>query len=261
MSEPHEEIVMRTPSQIEKEIGQLQRRREALAADVAGAKRELEKERQGLISGQANVSQVTSAQAAFTTLNEVQAGLDARLTELRGELAEAQSAAEREARIGLLLQHAREADEARRDYEAARIELNEQLTRLAARMNAARGRWQAAQTSWYGEAKEIAEGVSTFAFVRRDQTRDVRELDAEADALVAELEARGADLDAVLAHGVTQQGFLAITRCHPLVKVEPFGEVMHTILTVAASHQARQDAGASEPRGIQVSGRRLPTLA
>ncbi len=249
--------VMKAPSQIEKEIGQLQRRREALAADVTGAQRELEKARQGLISGQADVSQVTSAQAAFTTLNEVQAGLEARLTELRGRLAEAQASAGREERIGLLLHHAREADEARRDYQAAQLEMNEELTRLAARMNEAHGRWEAAQNSWYAEAKPLAEGVSVFAFMRRDQTRDIREMEAEADALISELEGRGGNLDAVLAEYGTRQRSLAITRRRPPVEVEPFGGMMPTILTVAAKHasqQARQDADAGEQRGVMVAG-------
>ena len=67
----------------------------------------------------------------------------------------------------------------------------------------------------------------------------------------------------MLAHGVTWQRFLAITRWLPPIKVEPFGEVMETILTVAAkhaSHQSRQDADAGEQRGVMVAGHALPAM-
>jgi len=98
--------------QIEKQVADLQARRESLASDVSEAGRALDDAREGLISGKAKAPQVTTAQSTHTALAEALAALDARIAGKREQL---QSEREEEERRALAerraeLTHADAAD-------------------------------------------------------------------------------------------------------------------------------------------------------
>ena len=80
---------MRTPTTVEKEIDAVQARREVLAGDESRAQAAEREAQQALIAGAGDVSPVTSAQGTATALAAAVAAVDARLGELRAELAEA----------------------------------------------------------------------------------------------------------------------------------------------------------------------------
>ena len=102
---------MRTPTTVEKEIDAVQARREVLAGDESRAQAAEREAQQALIGGAGDVSAVTSAQGTATALAAAVAAVDARLSELRAELAEARAgeqAAATRARAAEL-RHQREA--------------------------------------------------------------------------------------------------------------------------------------------------------
>jgi multidrug efflux pump subunit AcrA (membrane-fusion protein) len=111
------------------ELKQLERRQAELSADVANAKRELETARQGLISGQADAQQVTSAQSTFHALSEALIMLDARITKRRAEAEEASREAERTADLAraseIEKERARLTEEIQSLYERGNQELAE----------------------------------------------------------------------------------------------------------------------------------------
>jgi len=73
---------------IEKEIDAVQARREVLAGDESHAQAAEREAQQALIAGAGDVGAVTSAQGTATALAAAVAAVDARLGELRAELAE-----------------------------------------------------------------------------------------------------------------------------------------------------------------------------
>ncbi len=227
-------------------LNELHARRAALATQADDARATLAEAHDKLLlaSDKRAVEAATAAQARVAMFSEALSTLDEQIAAHRDELTKAEAATRREARINLLLQHAGQADEARHDYEAAQLELNEHLKRLVARMVEAKRRWRTAQESWLDEAKQLAAGVSLHAVMRRDQIRDQGEMEREAEALISELEGRGADMDAVLAEDVTRQRLLAITRRHPVGNVEPFGRAIDNLVARGvdsfALHLARE---------------------
>jgi len=210
---------------LQAELNELHARRAALATQADDARATLAEahNRVLLASDKRAVEAATAAQARVAMFLSALSTLDEQMAAHRDELTKAEAATRREARINLLLHHAGHADAARHDYEAAQLELNEHMKRLVERMVEAKRRWRTAQESWLDEAKQLAAGVSLHAVMRRDQIRDQGEMELEAEALISELEGRGANMAAVLAEDVTRQRLLAITRRHPVENVEPFG--------------------------------------
>jgi chromosome segregation ATPase len=132
---------------IEREIADLQKRREALAFDAATAQRDLEDARKGLVSGKAKAPQVTSAQSTFTALNEALSSVDAQLEELRAQLAQA---------------HAAESEQAK----AARIkELNATMSRTQSEYDSLR---EEAGRALAGFAERVIELRTTYANASRE---------------------------------------------------------------------------------------------
>ncbi len=227
-------------------LNDLHARRDALATQADDARATLADAHNKLLlaSDKRAVEAATAAQARVAMFLSALSTLDEQIAAHRDELTKAEAAMRREARIDLLLQHASQADAARHDYEAAQLELNETMKRLVARMVEAKRRWRTAQESWLDEAKQLAAGVSLLAVMRRDQIRDQGEMEREAEALISELEGRGADMDAVLAEDVTRQRLLAITRRYPVGNVEPFGSDIYNLVSRGvdsfALHLARE---------------------
>jgi chromosome segregation ATPase len=220
-------------SEIQNKIDELTHRRERLAGETEQARIAVTEARAALLESDSKrtMETATTAQARLTMLDATLAALDEQIAELGAQLRQAEAYEAREARVDSLMLHAREADGARHDYEAAQVELNEHMTILIARMVDAKKRWRASQMSWISEAKPLAEGVTDFAFMRSD-ARDHRALEAEADALLVELETRGANLDAVLARDVTAQRWLANPRPYPVATPAPFGgDIERLVLT------------------------------
>jgi predicted nucleic acid-binding Zn-ribbon protein len=79
---------------IEREIADLQKRREALAFDAATAQRDLEDARKGLVAGKVKVAEVTATQSTYAALSETLLALDRTIKDTRAQLAEAERVAE-----------------------------------------------------------------------------------------------------------------------------------------------------------------------
>jgi chromosome segregation ATPase len=125
---------MRSPSIIEKEIGAVQARREVLAGDESRAQAAEREAQQALIAGAGGVAAVTGAQSTATAFAAAVAAVDARLGELRAELAEAlagEQAAAARARAAEL-RHQREAlqGEWNAQHAAADAALRQTVARL-----------------------------------------------------------------------------------------------------------------------------------
>ncbi len=213
-----------TTSEIQTKIDELTHRRARLAAETEQARIAVTESRAALLESDSKqpMDTATTAQARLTMLDATLAALDEQIAEINAQLRHSTATEERETHLDNLMLHAREADDARHDYEAAGVELNELMTRLIARMVDSKKRWRASQSSWIDEALPLAEGVTDYAFMRSD-SRDYRELEAEVAALLIELETRGANLDAVLAQHVTVQRWLANPRPYPIAPLAPFG--------------------------------------
>jgi uncharacterized protein YydD (DUF2326 family) len=85
---------MKSAKDLTAELKRLEARRVTLADDVERARGELDARRDGLWSGKSDVSQVTVAQSTYSALDEAVDALDARITDTRAELAEAERVAE-----------------------------------------------------------------------------------------------------------------------------------------------------------------------
>ena len=85
---------MKSAKDLTAELKTLEARRATLADDVERARGELDASRDGLVSGKSDVSQVTVAQSTYSALDEALAALDARITDSRAQLAEAERVAE-----------------------------------------------------------------------------------------------------------------------------------------------------------------------
>lgn len=227
-----------TTSEIQTKIDELTHRRARLAAETQQARIAVTESRAALLESdsQQTMDTATTAQARLTMLDATLAAVDEQIAELGNQLRHAEASEERETRLDKLVFQAREADDARHDYEAAGVELNEHMTRLISRMVDSKKRWRASQISWINEAKPLAAGVTDYAFMRSD-SRDYRELEAEADALLIELETRGANLDAVLASEVTTQRWLANPRPYPVATPAPFGGDIESLVLSRVDNQ------------------------
>jgi multidrug efflux pump subunit AcrA (membrane-fusion protein) len=129
--------------QIEKQLAELQARRESLASDVSDAGRALDDAREGLISGKAKAPQVTTAQSTYTALAEALAALDARILERRARLEEATREEQRAADLARIGEIRRERDSAMGDFNAAIARGNVALSEVVEEMKESIARWQA----------------------------------------------------------------------------------------------------------------------
>jgi hypothetical protein len=111
------------------ELKQLDTRRASLASDVESARAALDASREGLVSGNADAQQVTSAQSTFDALSEALIMLDARITKRRAEAEEATREAERTADLAraseIERERARLTDDIQSLYERGNQELAE----------------------------------------------------------------------------------------------------------------------------------------
>jgi chromosome segregation ATPase len=155
--------------QIEKQLAELQARRESLASDVSEAGRALDDAREGLISGKAKAPQVTTAQSTYTALAEALAALDARILERGARLEEATREEQRAADIARLGQIKKERDSAMADFQAAIARGNAALIEVVEEMKKSISRWHALGA----EARPLlarAEGLQKADFLRHPAT-------------------------------------------------------------------------------------------
>jgi chromosome segregation ATPase len=156
-----------TAQKLERQITDLQRRREALAADVQSATAALERARQRLVSGAADVAEVTSCQSTTSALTEAVASIDAQLTALSREEAVANAEELRQRNETRAVELSVEKRRLQAEYEQVRIEADEALSLAAARMIELGGAYSAAKR----EHDSIVPGVGGL-LASRDGLRD-----------------------------------------------------------------------------------------
>ena len=155
--------------QIEKQLAELQARRESLASDVSEAGRALDDAREGLISGKAKAPQVTTAQSTYTALAEALAALDARILERGARLEEATREEQRAADLARIGEIMKERDVAMGDFNAAIARGNAALSEVVEEMKESISRWHALGN----EARPLlarAEGLQKADMLRHPAT-------------------------------------------------------------------------------------------
>ncbi|MEJ7713724.1 MAG: hypothetical protein WKF84_28730, partial [Pyrinomonadaceae bacterium] len=249
---------MRKPAEIEKEIGGLQRRREALAVEAANAQRELEGARQNLVAARANVTEVTAAQSTFTALNEAVRDIDSQLEDLREQLAQAQASDAREVWIARLIELAAVGRKNFAEYQAIQSELNVSLLNLAKRLRDGQSAVTQARREFLQTFSELVPHSHMHPHWSHSDPARQQKLKQTAAELLSELRARGADLDVVRSDEFGYPSQIDTSDLQQrLTKTEPFGPVFSTILRTADNYE-RRNAPPSEPsERIGVVGRPL----
>jgi hypothetical protein len=151
------------------ELKTLEARRSELSSDVQKAGAALERSRAGLVSGRAEVGEVTSSQATYTALAEAVAALDARILERRAQLEEATREEQRAADLARIGEIMKERESALADFQAAIARGNVALSEVVDEMKESISRWHALGD----EARPLlarVEGLQKADFLRHPAT-------------------------------------------------------------------------------------------
>jgi chromosome segregation ATPase len=120
--------------QIEKQIDDLQARREQVASEAATAHRELESARRRHLSGEASASDVSTAQATHAALAGVVDEADGELERLRARLAQAQATDAEQAKAARIAELRGEQARLQSSYDQVRASASETVGIAAAKM-------------------------------------------------------------------------------------------------------------------------------
>jgi predicted nucleic acid-binding Zn-ribbon protein len=151
---------MKNSKQIEREIADLQKRRETVAGSHAAAHSDLQAARARMIKGQASPDEVGAAQSAYNGLSGALEEADEQLSTLRAELAEATAREQRE-------ENAARVNELTAMRDGLGTEYRTEQTRLSEFIAASVEKLLELTTRFNGAGREIAE--LTGADVRRSQ--------------------------------------------------------------------------------------------
>jgi predicted nucleic acid-binding Zn-ribbon protein len=151
------------------ELKTFEARSSELSSDVQKAGAALERSRSGLVSGRAEVGEVTSTQATYTALDAALAALDARILERRAQLEEATREEQRAADLARIGEIMKERDVAMGDFQAAIARGNVALAEVVEEMKESISRWHALGA----EARPLlalSEGLQKADFIQHPAT-------------------------------------------------------------------------------------------
>lgn len=202
-------------------IRELEARRETIAGELEGARSAVGEARGAVIGGHASTETLTAPQGRVLALEAAVSELDAELDRLRAEEAIEGAAAERAELIRRAAEAATVATAARVEAEEARATADRQLREQAARILDALREHEAARRRF---RDAVAALTGAPLHLEGSRIRVDPELREAVDALVAELEAEGADLEAVRM-ALTGRGDLYLDRAPKLAEL-PTGELI-----------------------------------
>jgi hypothetical protein len=250
---------MKSSKVIEREIADLQKRREVIAGEQAQASKSLSEARTLLVKGQGSTESVSAAQGTFTGLDGALADADDMLSDLRIKLQAARQIEGREESISRLVEIAAAGNQNFADFERVRVEINDTLLRLCPKLIAAYTGMRASRNSFLGEAQQLVPIITRGDYAGPGTP----EQEAQLSQLVAELERRGVDLKTVSAEWLGGRSRIDTWPNTP--RVEPFNDVLDSALQVMSAFQAHQERVREESAGIVRSpatpiGNALPGL-
>jgi hypothetical protein len=221
---------------IEKEIINLQKRREIIAGEQAQASKSLSEARKLLVKGQGSTESVSAAQGTFAGLDGALADADDMLADLRIKLQAARRIEQSEALFFRLAEIAAAGNQHFAEFERSRVEINEALLSLCPKLLAAYMGMRAARQSFLGTAAQLAPIITKHDYAGPGTP----EQQAQLSQLVAELERREVDLTTVSAEWLGSKSRIDTWPNTP--RVEPFNDVLGSALQVMGMFQAQQEA-------------------
>ena len=215
-------------------------RRAQLVAELTAAQAAHEAALHGLAAGTATVANTAALGLNVTTLQEAIATLDAESAAQAHAAAQAEAQAAREAAFERLLALSGQAIDARTNAEAAFNVGVTALTAVMGQIQTAADTWAAVRTAF---AAELAQLLGPGVYLGRSFQADTV---AELDALLASLQAAGADLSGVLASRVDWQP--------QLERSEPYdwpdlGDIGYLLLHIIREHRAGRTPHRQVPGG------------
>ncbi len=226
---------MRNSKTIEKEVADLQARREVVAEAHAHAGSGLQAARTALVKGKGSTEEVAAAQGAYTGLDGTLADADGMLADLRAELEAARATEQREAIFFRMAEVAATGNQHFAEFERLRAEANEQLKAVCASLVAAYFGMRQSRVSFLAEATQLVPHVR-----RQGYAAATPEEEAQLRQLTAELERRGVDLRTVSAEWLG--GKSGIDTWPRITELEPFGLLLDTAMQIMSTHLMQQEA-------------------
>jgi uncharacterized phage infection (PIP) family protein YhgE len=226
---------MKNSKQIEREIADLQKRREVIAGEQAKASKSLSEARKLLVKGTGSTELVSAAQGTFTGLDGALNDADDMLADLRVKLQAARQIEQHDALFSRLAEVAAAGNQHFAEFERLRVEINDTLLSLCPKLLAAYTGMRASRNSFLGEARQLVPIIT-----RGDSVGPgTPEQEAQLSQLVAELERRGVDLKTVSAEWLGGRSRIDTWPNTP--RVEPFNDVLDSALQVMSTLQAHQE--------------------
>jgi hypothetical protein len=188
--------------------------------------------------------------------------IDSQLVVLRQELASAQSQEESEAKMGTMVDLALAANLAFAEYSLVREGLNTALLEWAKRLDESQAAIEAKRREFIRTFAEIVPSAHMHPNWSHPDPLKQQQLEQRSAELTATLRARGADLNVVLSNmfGDKSQIDTETLAQSETAKIEPFGDMLSTILKVARDYEARRApevTSTGAPTGMGVVGHRL----
>jgi uncharacterized phage infection (PIP) family protein YhgE len=244
---------------VEKEIINLQKRREIIAGEQAQASKSLSEARKLLVKGQGSTESVSAAQGTFTGLDGALNDLDEMLADLRIKLQAARQIERHDALFSRMAEIAAGGNQHFAEFERLRVEINDMLLSLCPKLLAAYMGMRAARQSFLGEAAQLAPIITKHDYAGPGTP----EQQAQLSQLVAELERREVDLKTVSAEWLGGRSRIDTWPITP--RVAPFNDVLDSALQVMSALQAHQERVREESAGVVRSpatpiGNALPAL-
>jgi uncharacterized phage infection (PIP) family protein YhgE len=244
---------------IEKEIINLQKRREIIAGEQAQASKSLSEARKLLVKGQGSTESVSAAQGTFAGLDGALADADDMLADLRLKLQTARRIEQDAAIFSHMAETAATGNQHFADFERLRVEINEALLSLCPNLLDAYAGMRAARQSFLGTAAQLAPIITKHDYAGPGTP----EQQAQLSQVVAELERREVDLKTVSAEWLGSKSRIDTWPNTP--RVEPFNDVLDSALQVMSKFQAHQERVREESAGVVRSpanpiGNALPAL-
>jgi hypothetical protein len=228
-----------TAAELRARVDELEANRGEMEQEAAAADREAEAARAEARRNR-DLPVPATVQARADTLRRMLAELDAELGDVRAELATVEVVERRNANVSELAGLSAEAAEAGDAYARALRDGNRAMVEAARAARAARQRAVAARAAFLSGLGSLAPGVRTL--MDRAARPDDAERRADLDAVLAELEARGADMSGVRHRWDPHRPATAIDATLRIDLPEPFGRMVADAAERPAAYKLSENA-------------------
>ncbi len=182
--------------ELQKEIETVAGQRDSLHSELEAAQKTLSAAREAMLSGKPKaIDALTTAQARVTALNETIAALDEQESLLQQSFDAAREHEQREAVYADLLRFDTEAENAAREFETLRSEIDAAARESGVHLIEARRKVVARQDSFLAKLQRVVPRLNTLNY------RSDPEVAAQLEQVMQELATRGAKLKVVRSDG------------------------------------------------------------